>query len=59
MGVDGQSPLPRDRLCHVGDGGIQQVRTQWRMVRLVVVRKLMGLEKYFRWIGNKDMDSRF
>ena len=22
MGVDGQSPLPRDRLFHVGDGGI-------------------------------------
>ena len=59
MGVGGLSPLPKDKLFHVGDGGIRQVRTQWRMVRLVVVRKLMGLERYFQWIGNRGMDSRF
>ena len=34
MGVGGQSPLPKDKLFHVGDGGIRQVRTQWRMVQL-------------------------
>ena len=59
MGVGGQSLLPTDKLCHVGDGGIRPVRTQWKMVRLVVVRKWMGLERYSQWIGNRDMDSRY
>ena len=56
MGVDGQSPLPRDRLCHVGVEGTRQVRTQWRMVRLVAAQKLTGLERCFRWIGSKNTD---
>ena len=37
MGVGGQSLLPKDKLCHVGDGGIRPMRTPWKMVRLVVV----------------------
>ena len=48
MGVGGQSLLPKDKLFHVGDGGIRQVRKQWRMVRLVIVRKWMGLERCFQ-----------
>ena len=57
MGVGGQSLLPKDKLFHVGDGGIRQVRTQLRMVRLVIVRKWMDLERCFQWIGSRDMGS--
>ena len=59
MGVGGQSLLPKDKLFHVGDGGIRPVRTQLRMVRLVIVRKWMDLERCFQWIGSRDMGSRY
>ena len=59
MEVGGQSRLPKDKPCHVGDGEIRPVRTQWRMVHLVIVRKWMDLERYFQWIGSRDMDSRY
>ena len=41
------------------DGSWRPVRTQWRMVHLVIVPKWMDLERYFRWIGSRDMDSRY
>ena len=48
MGVGGQSLLPKDKLFHVGDGGVRPVRTQLKMVRLVIIRKWMGLERCFQ-----------
>ena len=56
MGVGDQNPLPKDMLCHVVVEESRQVRSQWRMVRLIVAQKLTGPEKSFRWIGSKDTD---
>ena len=32
--------------------------SQWRMVQRKVVQKWTDLERYFQWIGNRDMDSK-
>ena len=46
MGVYGQNPLPKDRLCHVDVEGTRRVRSQWKMVRLVVAQIWMGPERF-------------
>ena len=34
------------------------MRSQWRMVHLVVAQILTGPERFFQWIDSKDKDSR-
>ena len=59
MEVGGQSRLPKDKPCHVGDGEIRPVRTQWRMVHLVIVRNGWILKGIFNGLVVEDMDSRY
>ena len=42
MEVGGQSRLPKDKPCHVGDGEIRPVRTQWTMVHSGNCSKMDG-----------------
>ena len=55
--VVGRSRLPKDKLCHAVDGVIRPTMSQWRMVQQEVVQIWTGLERYFQWIGSRDMDS--